>query len=222
MRPIPPGSDPDGAWMARALERAAAVRGRVWPNPPVGCVIVGQGAGIAAGATCPGGRPHAERVALERAGPRARGATLYVTLEPCCHWGRTPPCADAIIAAGVARVVAAMQDPDPRVDGGGFARLRAAGIAVTVGPGRARAEEIMAGFLWRLRTGRPLLVAPGTPGADAALRWEAAGPVLAFADGSRERAGVLGARFLDGLGRRGLTSLALDAADPRLAALRAS
>ena len=117
MSPTPPNSDL--SFMQRALDLAKRVRGHVWPNPPVGCVIVREGAIVAEAATHPGGRPHAERKALEMAGDGARGATLYVTLEPCCHWGKTPPCADAIIAAGISRVVCATQDPDPRVNGGG-------------------------------------------------------------------------------------------------------
>ncbi|MCB5412379.1 bifunctional diaminohydroxyphosphoribosylaminopyrimidine deaminase/5-amino-6-(5-phosphoribosylamino)uracil reductase RibD [Pseudogemmobacter faecipullorum] len=144
--------------MGRALALARQMRGHVWPNPPVGCVIVKDGVVIAEGDTQPGGRPHTERVALDRAGASAAGSTLYVTLEPCCHWGKTPPCADAIIAAGVARVVAAMQDPDPRVNGGGFQRLREAGIEVSVGEGETDARAIMSGFLHRTRTGEPELI----------------------------------------------------------------
>lgn len=116
MHRTPPNSD--ALQMGRALALARQMRGHVWPNPPVGCVIVKNGVVIAEGATQPGGRPHSERVALNRAGASAAGSTLYVTLEPCCHWGKTPPCADAIIVAGVARVVAAMQDPDPCVTRG--------------------------------------------------------------------------------------------------------
>ncbi|MCH3703261.1 bifunctional diaminohydroxyphosphoribosylaminopyrimidine deaminase/5-amino-6-(5-phosphoribosylamino)uracil reductase RibD, partial [Campylobacter lari] len=115
------------------------MRGHVWPNPPVGCVIVKNGICIGEGATQPGGRPHAERVALDIAGEAARGATLYVTLEPCCHWGHTSPCADAIIMAGITRVVASQQDPDPRVNGGGFRQLAEAGIDVAIGEGAKEA-----------------------------------------------------------------------------------
>jgi diaminohydroxyphosphoribosylaminopyrimidine deaminase/5-amino-6-(5-phosphoribosylamino)uracil reductase len=143
--------------MNAALELARRGLGRVWPNPAVGCVIVGDGQVVGRGWTQPGGRPHAETEALRRAGSRAPGATLYSTLEPCGHWGRTPPCADAIVNAGIARVVASLEDPHPKVKGGGFARLRAAGIAVEVGPGAEAAAEINAGFFLRLATDRPLV-----------------------------------------------------------------
>src|SRR5437773_8146985 len=109
--------------------------GRAWPNPAVGAVIVKDGRVVGRGWTQPGGRPHAESEALDRAGAAAGGATAYVTLEPCCHHGKTPPCADALIAAGIARAVVALEDPDPRVKGGGTARLRAAGVAVELGLG---------------------------------------------------------------------------------------
>jgi len=225
MRPIPRSSD--ALWMAQALALARRMRGHVWPNPPVGCVIVKGGTIIAEGETQPGGRPHAERVALNRAGAAARGATLYVTLEPCCHWGRTPPCADAIIAAGVTRVVAAMQDPDPRVDGGGFARLRAAGIKVTVGEGAADAAAIMSGFLHRTRTGEPELIlterAGAVPeGADALLETRSGRHRLRL-QGSRRMPDMACDLGPDGLLRRlgglGLTSVALWRDDPLSAAL---
>lgn len=141
--------------MQHALTLAMQMRGHVWPNPPVGCVIVRGGLIIAEGATQPGGRPHAERVALDRAGAGAKGATLCVTLEPCCHWGKSPPCADAIIKAGIARVVCAIQDPDPRVNGGGSRVLRNAGVDLKIGPGAADAASVMSGFFWRLRHGEP-------------------------------------------------------------------
>ena len=143
--------------MRAALALARRGLGRVWPNPAVGCVIVKNGRVVGRGWTQPGGRPHAETEALARAGEAARGATAYVTLEPCCHWGRTPPCADALIAAGLRRVVVALEDPDPRVAGGGLARLRAAGIGVEVGLGASEAAEINAGFVNRVRLGRPLV-----------------------------------------------------------------
>jgi len=150
-------ADEDRRFMAEALRLGRAMLGRVWPNPAVGCVIVREGRIVGRGWTQPGGRPHAERVALDDAGPAASGATVYVTLEPCCHWGRTPPCAEAIIAAGVARVVASVTDPDPRVNGGGFARLREAGIAVEIGLGVEEAIATHAGFFHRLRHGTPLV-----------------------------------------------------------------
>lgn len=143
--------------MRAALALARRGLGNTWPNPAVGCVIVRDGAVIARGWTQPGGRPHAEVEALSRAGAAAAGATAYVSLEPCCHFGRTPPCTDALIAAGLARVVIAARDPDPRVDGEGLARLAAAGIALTEGVLRAEAEALNAGFMLRIRAGRPLL-----------------------------------------------------------------
>lgn len=143
--------------MRAALALARRGLGAVWPNPAVGCVIVRDGRVVGRALTAPGGRPHAEPQALAMAGEAARGATAYVTLEPCCHHGRTPPCTDALIAAGIARVVIAARDCDPRVDGGGIARLRAAGIVVEEGLLAAEAEEINAGFFSRLRLGRPLV-----------------------------------------------------------------
>jgi diaminohydroxyphosphoribosylaminopyrimidine deaminase / 5-amino-6-(5-phosphoribosylamino)uracil reductase len=143
--------------MRAALALARRGLGRVWPNPAVGCVIARDGRVVGRGWTQPGGRPHAETEALARAGAAAEGATAYATLEPCCHWGRTPPCADALIAARLSRVVVALEDPDPRVAGGGLARLRAAGLAVEAGLGAAEAAEINAGFFQRVRLGRPLV-----------------------------------------------------------------
>lgn len=158
----PPGlSSSDGdspmQWMRVALAEARRARGRTSPNPPVGAVVVREGAIAGAGHTQPPGRAHAEVMALAQAGERARGATLYVTLEPCAHHGRTPPCTDAIIAAGVRSVVVAVRDPFPLVDGAGIARLRAAGIVVQVGVCAAEAWEIIAGFVKRVRTGLPLV-----------------------------------------------------------------
>ena len=142
--------------MAKALALSEGARGRTAPNPNVGCVIVGDGRLVGSGATQTGGRPHAEHVALREAGPNARGATAYVTLEPCSHESpRGPACADQLIAAGVSRIVAALQDPYPHVNGRGFERLRDAGIEVDVGVGAEDAERSMAGFLTRQRLGRP-------------------------------------------------------------------
>jgi len=149
--------DSDTQHMSAALGLARRGLGRTWPNPAVGCVIVNAGRVVGRGWTQPGGRPHAETEALARAGTMAQGATLYVTLEPCSHHGRTPPCADAVIAAGIARVVAAMEDTDPRVKGAGFARLRAGGIAVEIGLGAAEAADLNAGFFLRVAGGRPLV-----------------------------------------------------------------
>jgi diaminohydroxyphosphoribosylaminopyrimidine deaminase/5-amino-6-(5-phosphoribosylamino)uracil reductase len=142
--------------MRAALALARRSLGRTWPNPAVGCVVVRDGRVIARGRTRDGGRPHAEADAIAQARESLEGATAYVTLEPCAHHGKTPPCADALVAAGVARVVSAMEDPDPRVKGQGHARLRAAGVAVEVGERADEAREINAGFLLREREGRPL------------------------------------------------------------------
>lgn len=143
--------------MKAALALARRGLGSAWPNPTVGCVIVKGGRVVGRGWTQPGGRPHGETEALARAGEAAQGATAYVSLEPCCHWGKTPPCTDALIAAGVRRVVLPIEDPDPRVSGQGIARLRSAGIAVETGLLAAEAAEINAGFFLRLRQGRPLV-----------------------------------------------------------------
>ena len=143
--------------MRAALGLGARGLGLTWPNPAVGCVVVKDGRVLGRALTAPGGRPHAEPTALAMAGADAHGATAYVTLEPCCHWGRTPPCTDALIAAGIARVVIAARDPDPRVDGAGIARLRAAGIAVTEDVLAAEAAALQAGFTSRIRRGRPLV-----------------------------------------------------------------
>ena len=149
----------DARFMALALSLGRRGLGNAWPNPAVGAVVVrddGEGPRIVGrGWTQPGGRPHAETEALDRAGPAARGATLYVTLEPCSHHGKTPPCVDAIIAAGIARVVAAIEDPNPEVAGQGHARLRAAGIVVDVGEGADEARRTHAGHIRRMREGRP-------------------------------------------------------------------
>ena len=141
--------------MARALELAALGLNTTDPNPRVGAVLASGEDVIGEGWHQRAGEPHAEVFALRAAGERARGATLYVTLEPCSHQGRTPPCADAIVAAGVARVVMAMADPNPRVNGGGNAKLRAAGIAVESGLLEEQARELNPGFVQRMSRGRP-------------------------------------------------------------------
>lgn len=142
--------------MATAIGLARRSLGRTAENPAVGAVVVRDGCPVGRGWTAPGGRPHAETEALRRAGAAARGATLYVSLEPCSHHGQTPPCADAVVAAGVRRVVVAVSDPDPRVSGRGLARLADAGIEVVTGIAEARAAEVNAGFFCRIRQGRPL------------------------------------------------------------------
>jgi diaminohydroxyphosphoribosylaminopyrimidine deaminase / 5-amino-6-(5-phosphoribosylamino)uracil reductase len=153
-RKIDPG---DEAHLRAALGLAARGLGQVWPNPAVGCVIVRDGRVVGRGWTQAGGRPHAETEALRRAGEAARGATAYVTLEPCAHHGQTPPCSKALIEAGISRAVIALEDPDQRVAGRGLADMRAAGIAVTTDICAGEAAELNAGFLLRIRAGRPLV-----------------------------------------------------------------
>src|ERR1700754_4562606 len=148
----------DHRFMALALALGRRGQGCSWPNPAVGAVIVKDGVIVGRGWTQPGGRPHAEPEALRRAGDAARGATLYVTLEPWSHFGKSPPCADAIIAAGIPRVVAAVEDPNPEVAGKGHARLRAAGITVDVGLFAEEAARDHAGHFRRVRDGRPHVI----------------------------------------------------------------
>ena len=143
--------------MSLALALGRRGQGRTWPNPAVGCVIVRDGRIVGRGWTQPGGRPHAEPQALAQAGAQARGATAYVTLEPCAHHGQTPPCSQALIDAGVARVVAAVTDSDPRVSGQGFDMLRAAGIEVTTGVMASEAAADLQGFFQKIEQGRPFL-----------------------------------------------------------------
>jgi len=149
----------DARFMALALALGRRGLGRTWPNPAVGAVVVRETPDgpliVGRGWTQAGGRPHAETEALDRASAAARGATLFVTLEPCSHHGRTPPCADAIIAAGIARVVSAMEDPNPAVRGQGHGRLAAHGIAVEIGVGADAARRAHAGHVRRVRDGRP-------------------------------------------------------------------
>jgi diaminohydroxyphosphoribosylaminopyrimidine deaminase / 5-amino-6-(5-phosphoribosylamino)uracil reductase len=148
----------DRRFMQLALTLGRRGLGRTWPNPAVGAVVVKDGVIVGRGWTQPGGRPHAEPEALRRAGEAARGATLYVTLEPCSHVGKSPPCADAVIAAGIARVVAAIEDPNPLVAGQGHAKLRAAGITVDVGLGAEEAARDHAGHFRRVRDKRPHVI----------------------------------------------------------------
>jgi diaminohydroxyphosphoribosylaminopyrimidine deaminase/5-amino-6-(5-phosphoribosylamino)uracil reductase len=144
--------------MRHALALATRGLGRVAPNPAVGCVIVSNNDRVVGrGWTQPGGRPHAETEALAEAGGAARSATVYVTLEPCAHHGKTPPCTEALVQAGVARVVVALEDPDPRVNGAGLNRLREAGIVVETGVLEGEAKHLIEGFLRRIREARPLV-----------------------------------------------------------------
>jgi diaminohydroxyphosphoribosylaminopyrimidine deaminase/5-amino-6-(5-phosphoribosylamino)uracil reductase len=145
----------DEHWMRAALRQARRAVGFTSPNPPVGAVVVRQGEVVGRGCTQPPGGPHAEVMALAEAGARARGATLYVTLEPCAHFGRTPPCTNAVLQAGIARVVAALEDPHDIVAGRGFARLREAGVEVSVGVCEAEARSLLQPYLKHVRTGVP-------------------------------------------------------------------
>ncbi|WP_097063357.1 bifunctional diaminohydroxyphosphoribosylaminopyrimidine deaminase/5-amino-6-(5-phosphoribosylamino)uracil reductase RibD [Sphingomonas guangdongensis] len=181
--------------MTAACGLAERGRGRTARNPSVGCVIVAGGVVVGRGWTQPGGRPHAEAMALEQAGARAAGATAYVTLEPCAHESlRGPACADLLVAAGVARVVAALEDPDPRTAGRGFARLRSVGIALTTDVMASAARDVMAGFLSREARGRPhvtLKLATSLDGcialAGGASRWITGAPARAHAHLERSR-----------------------------------
>jgi diaminohydroxyphosphoribosylaminopyrimidine deaminase/5-amino-6-(5-phosphoribosylamino)uracil reductase len=156
----------DRRFMQLALALGRRGQGRTWPNPAVGAVVVRDGVIVGRGWTQAGGRPHAEVVALAQAGEAARGATLYVTLEPCSHVGKSPPCADAVIAAGITRVVSAIEDPNPEVAGQGHARLRAAGIAVDIGLGAAEAAHDHAGHFSRIRNKRPHVILKLAASAD--------------------------------------------------------
>jgi diaminohydroxyphosphoribosylaminopyrimidine deaminase/5-amino-6-(5-phosphoribosylamino)uracil reductase len=181
---VEPTRSPDDArFMRLALALGRRGLGRTWPNPAVGAVVVrDDGAGpvvVGRGWTKPGGRPHAETVALARAGAAARGATLYVTLEPCSHHGKTPPCADAVIAAGVARVVSAMVDPNPEVAGAGHWRMAEAGVVVEVGIGADEARRAHAGHIRRVQDGRPHVLLKLAVSADgkAGLAGRKAAPI---------------------------------------------
>ncbi|PQO23467.1 bifunctional diaminohydroxyphosphoribosylaminopyrimidine deaminase/5-amino-6-(5-phosphoribosylamino)uracil reductase RibD, partial [Rhodobacteraceae bacterium WD3A24] len=150
-------AEQDRRFLSLALDLGARGLGATWPNPAVGCVIVREGRIIGRGWTAPGGRPHGEAVALARAGAGAQGATAYVSLEPCAHHGRTPPCAAALARAGIARVVTPMDDPDPRVAGRGHRMLREAGVELATGVMAGAAEAAHRGFLTRVRRGRPMV-----------------------------------------------------------------
>jgi diaminohydroxyphosphoribosylaminopyrimidine deaminase/5-amino-6-(5-phosphoribosylamino)uracil reductase len=160
-RPVTPE---DRRFMDAALAWAYAALGSTAPNPAVGCLIVKDGRVLAAAATARGGRPHAETQALALAGPAARGARAYVTLEPCAHHGQTPPCAEALVKAGLAEVIIACRDPFAEVDGRGAAILRDAGVSVIEGVRGEAAEALNAGFFETVRAGRALAIDDGRPG----------------------------------------------------------
>lgn len=163
------GDPEDRRWVEQALALAVLGEGRTRPNPMVGCVVVRRGRVVGAGYHRALGEPHAETVALEQAGERARGATLYVNLEPCAHHGRTPPCTEAIARAGVRRVVASITDPNPLVNGRGFERLRAAGVVVDAGVLEGRARRVNRTFLHWHRTGRPWVTLKAASSLDGLL-----------------------------------------------------
>ncbi len=200
----------------RALVLAEQAAGRTSPNPNVGCVIVRDGRIVAEGATEPPPGKHAEAVALAAAGDAARGATAYVTLEPCAHHGRTPPCADALIAAGVARVVVCMLDPDSQVAGRGIDRMRAAGIDVEIGDGEAEAQRLLEAYVKHRTTGLPFVIAKFAATLDGKIaaasgdsRWVGGEAARAWAHEQRTRVDAM---------MCGINNVLLD--DPQLTARR--
>jgi diaminohydroxyphosphoribosylaminopyrimidine deaminase/5-amino-6-(5-phosphoribosylamino)uracil reductase len=184
----------DQRFMQLALTLGRRGQGRTWPNPAVGAVVVKDGVIVGRGWTQAGGRPHAEPVALARAGEAARGATLYATLEPCSHIGKSPPCADAIIAAGIARVVSAIEDPNPEVAGQGHAKLRAAGISVDIGLGAAEAAHDHAGHFRRVRDKRPHVILKLAVSSDDKIGAAGRKPVAISGDAARARMHLLRAQ----------------------------
>ncbi|ABQ36675.1 bifunctional diaminohydroxyphosphoribosylaminopyrimidine deaminase/5-amino-6-(5-phosphoribosylamino)uracil reductase RibD [Bradyrhizobium sp. BTAi1] len=186
--------DADRRFMQLALALGRRGQGRTWPNPAVGAVVVKDGVIVGRGWTQPGGRPHAEPEALRRAGAATKGATLYVSLEPCSHFGKSPPCADAVIAAGISRVVSAIEDPNPEVSGQGHARLRAAGIQVEVGLCSADAKRDHAGFFRRIRDSRPHVILKLAVSADDKIAAAGNKPVAITGEAARTRVHLLRAQ----------------------------
>jgi diaminohydroxyphosphoribosylaminopyrimidine deaminase/5-amino-6-(5-phosphoribosylamino)uracil reductase len=184
----------DQRFMQLALTLGRRGQGRTWPNPAVGALVVKDGVIAGRGWTQPGGRPHAEPEALKRAGEAARGATLYATLEPCSHTGKSPPCADAIIAAGIARVVSAIEDPNPEVAGQGHAKLRAAGIAVDIGLGAAEAARDHAGHFRRVRDKRPHVILKLAVSSDDKIGAAGRKPVAISGEAAKARMHLLRAQ----------------------------
>jgi len=182
--------------MRLALRMAGRMLGQTAPNPAVGAIIVDEATGelIARGWTQPGGRPHAETHVIDRAGARARGKTMYVTLEPCSHYGHTPPCVDAIMAAGLSRVVCAVEDPDPRVAGKGLAFLRAHGVAVDVGLEADEARWMAAGHILRMTRGRPFVQLKMAVAGDGLIAPGDGAPVWVTGEEARRYAHLLRAR----------------------------
>jgi len=186
--------DADRRFMQLALTLGRRGQGRTWPNPAVGAVVVKDGIIVGRGWTQAGGRPHAEPEALGRAGDAARGATLYVTLEPCSHLGKSPPCTDAVIAAGIARVVSAIEDPNPDVAGQGHARLRAGGITVETGCGAADAARDHAGHFRRMRDHRPHVILKLAVSADDKIAAKGRKTVAITGDAAQRRVHLLRAQ----------------------------
>jgi len=184
----------DQRFMQLALTLGRRGQGRTWPNPAVGAVVVKDGVIVGRGWTQPGGRPHAEPEALARAGEAARGATLYVTLEPCSHVGKSPPCVDAVVAAGIARVVSAIEDPNPEVAGRGHAKLRAAGITVDIGLGAADAARDHAGHFRRIRDKRPHVILKLAVSSDDKIGASGGRPVAISGEAARARVHLLRAQ----------------------------
>jgi diaminohydroxyphosphoribosylaminopyrimidine deaminase / 5-amino-6-(5-phosphoribosylamino)uracil reductase len=184
----------DQRFMQLALTLGRRGLGRTWPNPAVGAVVVKDGVIVGRGWTQPGGRPHAEPEALRRAGAAARGATLYVTLEPCSHFGKSPPCVDAVIAAGIARVVSAIEDPNPEVAGQGHTKLRAAGLTVDVGLCAAEAARDHAGHFRRVRDKRPHVILKLAVSADDKIGAAGHRPVAISGEAAKTRVHLLRAQ----------------------------
>jgi diaminohydroxyphosphoribosylaminopyrimidine deaminase / 5-amino-6-(5-phosphoribosylamino)uracil reductase len=184
----------DQRYMQLALSLGRRGQGRTWPNPAVGAVVVKDSVIVGRGWTQAGGRPHAEPEALRRAGEAARGATLYVTLEPCSHFGKSPPCVDAVIAAGISRVVSAIEDPNPEVAGKGHAKLRSAGITVDVGLGAAEAARDHAGHFRRIRDKRPHVILKLAVSADEKIGAAGRRPVVITGEMARTQVHLLRAR----------------------------
>jgi diaminohydroxyphosphoribosylaminopyrimidine deaminase/5-amino-6-(5-phosphoribosylamino)uracil reductase len=184
----------DRRYMELALTLGRRGLGRTWPNPAVGAVVTKDGVIVGRGWTQAGGRPHAEPVALAQAAEAVRGATLYVTLEPCSHFGKSPPCADAIIAAGISRVVAAIEDPNPEVAGKGYTKLRAAGISVDVGLCAAEAAYAHAGHFRRVRDKRPHVILKLAVSADEKIGAAGHKPVAITGEAAKTRVHLLRAQ----------------------------
>jgi diaminohydroxyphosphoribosylaminopyrimidine deaminase/5-amino-6-(5-phosphoribosylamino)uracil reductase len=184
----------DQRFMQLALSLGRRGQGRTWPNPAVGAVVAKDGVIVGRGWTQPGGRPHAEPEALKRAGEAARGATLYVTLEPCSHFGKSPPCVDAVIASGISRVVSAIEDPNPEVAGQGHAKLRAAGITVDVGLCAAEAAHDHAGHFRRIRDKRPHVILKLAISADDKIGAAGGKPVAITGEAAKTRVHLLRAQ----------------------------